>query len=195
MDFLFFRLANQLHLRHLKMFLDFICLKQIALFFPALVWKMYVKCIIFANGSIWRECVFVTLSNHPMLLRVMVFCSPFFPAKECCLVWFQLAFAAGAMLLFAFPYIHIGAKLGFGKMLGRKFDLWKMLPGLQVCLCSFLMMDVHIWFIFTPIWARLPSWLRFFQMGWYGCTLGMVPLIFNPIYTVYIVCIYWVYPF
>ena len=108
--------------------------------------------------------------------------SAVFLAKECCLVWFQLAFAAGAMLLFAFPYIHIGAKLDVGKILGRKFDLWKMLGGLQVCLCSFLMMDVHICFIFTPIWARLPSWPRFFQMGWYGRTLGIVPLI-NPIYT------------
>ena len=29
--------------------------------------------------------------------------------------------------------------------------------GMPVCLCSFLMMDVHICFIFTPIWARLPS--------------------------------------
>lgn len=28
---------------------------------------------------------------------------------ECCLVWLQLAFAAGFMLLFAFPYIHIGS--------------------------------------------------------------------------------------
>jgi hypothetical protein len=30
------------------------------------------------------------------------------PLEECCLVWLQLAFAAGFMLLFAFPYIHIG---------------------------------------------------------------------------------------
>ena len=103
--------------------------------------------------------------------------------KECCLVWFQLAFAAGAMLLFAFPYIHIGAKLGFGKILGRKFDLWKMLGGLQVCLCSFLMMDVTYVLYSHLFWARLPSWPRFFQMGWYGGTLGIVPLTINPIYT------------
>ena len=28
---------------------------------------------------------------------------------ECCLVWLQLVFAAGFMLIFAFPYIHMGS--------------------------------------------------------------------------------------
>ena len=154
--------------RHLKMFLDLVCLKKSVMLFYYNWFRLHPRSKSENLGCFWGSWFLFSAD---------------FPVKECCLVWFQLAFAAGAMLLFAFPYIHIGAKLGFGKILGRKFDFWKMFGGLQVCLCSFLMMDVHICFIFRPIWARLPSWPRFFQMGWYGRTLGIVPLTINPIYT------------
>eukprot|EP00434_Breviolum_minutum_P002358 symbB.v1.2.002083.t1/scaffold109.1/size325261/1 len=50
-------------------------------------------------------CTFNCFSSVGMLL-FNKFAVQAFPL-ECCLVWFQLAFAAGAMLLFAFPYIHI----------------------------------------------------------------------------------------
>jgi len=52
-------------------------------------------------------CTFNCFSSVGMLL-FNKFAVQAFPL-ECCLVWFQLAFAAGAMLLFAFPYIHIGS--------------------------------------------------------------------------------------
>ena len=76
--------------------------------------KMFHRCKWFHL----KEMFFVTLSNHPRSKSENLG-YPFFPAKECCLVWFQLAFAAGAMLLFAFPYIHIGAVCA-GKMLEEK---------------------------------------------------------------------------
>ncbi|CAL1159759.1 unnamed protein product [Cladocopium goreaui] len=52
-------------------------------------------------------CTFNCFSSVGMLL-FNKFAVEAFPL-ECCLVWLQLAFAAGFMLLFAFPYIHIGS--------------------------------------------------------------------------------------